>query len=96
MTNKSDDSSQTIPAMATTSLTQVLDKKMQRGTGSSSVGGGQKTRVVGLIVMDIGGGGGDDDGVDKGKSQSHLKQNRKKTTFFAETAVQEVPIKISL
>ena len=63
--------------MATTSLTQVLDKEMQMRT----VGGGQKNRVVGLIVMDIGGGGGDDDGVDKGKSQSHLKQYIKHTIF---------------
>ena len=69
---------------------------MHRGKGSSSVGGGQKNRVVGLIVMDIGGEGGEDDGVDKGKSQSLLKQNRKKTIFLAETAVQEVPIQVSV
>ena len=92
----SDDSSHTIPAMATTSLSQVLHKDMQRGTNISSGGGGQKNRVVGLIVMDIGGEGGDDDGVDKGKSQSHIKQNRKHKIFLAETAVQEVPIQVSV
>ena len=86
MTNNSGDSSPVIPAMATTSLTQMMDKGLQRGTGSSSAGGAPKNRVVGLIVLDIGGGVGelggelavDDDGVDKGKSKSHFKQNRKK------------------
>ena len=79
MTNNCDDSPYIISTMATTSLTQVLGKGLQSEAGICSGGGGQKRRVVGLILMDIDVGGGDvdDDGVEEGKSPSALKQNRK-------------------